>query len=211
MITRISSLCGLILFYFGFHCHLLKTFSTISFTPSCFRSMLLSKHVLSSTHKALFQNLRLFSLLSNSHHVLSTHSRDTQLREALLQMALRGHDMNFQDYSTVLNECVSKRAFREGQRVHAHMIKTNYLPCVFLWTRLIVFYVKCDSLTNARNLFDEMPQRNVVSWTAMISAYSQRGYASQALSLFVQMLRSGILGVHVLCTSTYMRGVVTFW
>ncbi|BAT96412.1 hypothetical protein VIGAN_08334800 [Vigna angularis var. angularis] len=152
--------------------------------------MFLSKHVLSSTHKALFQNLRLFSLPSNSHHVLSTHSRDTQLREALLQMALRGHDMNFQDYNTLLNECVSKRAFREGQRVHAHMITTNYFPCVFLRTRLIVFYVKCDSLTNARNLFDEMPERNVVSWTAMISAYSQRGYASQALSLFVQMLRT---------------------
>ncbi|TKY53294.1 putative pentatricopeptide repeat-containing protein mitochondrial [Spatholobus suberectus] len=153
--------------------------------------MLCARHVLSSTYKALFQQRHLLSFPSNSRHVLSTHSRDTHLREALLQMALRGHDMNFQDYNTVLNECVSKRAFREGQRVHAHMIKTLYLPCVYLWTRLIVFYAKCDSLRDARHVLDEMPERNVVSWTAMISAYSQRGCASQALSLFVQMLRSG--------------------
>ncbi|CAJ1967497.1 unnamed protein product [Sphenostylis stenocarpa] len=153
--------------------------------------MLRSRHALSSTHKALFQHLRLFSLPSNSDHILGARSRDTHLREALLQMALRGNDMNFQDYNTVLNECVSKRAFKEGQRVHAHMIKTHHLPCVYLWTRLIVFYVKCDSLRDARHLFDEMPERNVVSWTAMISAYSQRGYASHALTLFVQMLRSG--------------------
>ncbi|RDX57872.1 putative pentatricopeptide repeat-containing protein, mitochondrial, partial [Mucuna pruriens] len=153
--------------------------------------MLGTKHVLSSTHKALFQQLRLLSLPSNSHHVLGTHSHDAHLREALLQMALRGHDMNFQDYNTVLNECVSKRALREGQRVHAHVIKTHHVPCAYLRTRLIVFYAKCDSLIDARRVLDEMPERNVVSWTAMISAYSQRGFSSQALSLFVQMLRSG--------------------
>lgn len=61
-----------------------------------------------------------------------------------------------------------------------------------------MLYTKCDSLRDARHVFDEMPERNVVSWTAMISAYSQRGYASQALNLFVQMLRSGILGLHEL-------------
>ncbi|KAG5063492.1 hypothetical protein AAZX31_02G164800 [Glycine max] len=154
--------------------------------------MLRTKHVLSSTHKAIFQKPRLLSTFpSNSHHVLNIHIHDTRLREALLHMALRGLDTNFQDYNTVLNECLRKRAIREGQRVHAHMIKTHYLPCVYLRTRLIVFYVKCDSLRDARHVFDVMPERNVVSWTAMISAYSQRGYASQALSLFVQMLRSG--------------------
>lgn len=171
--------------------------------------MLRTKHVLSSTHKAIFQKPRLLSTFpSNSHHVLNIHIHDTRLREALLHMALRGLDTNFQDYNTVLNECLRKRAIREGQRVHAHMIKTHYLPCVYLRTRLIVFYVKCDSLRDARHVFDVMPERNVVSWTAMISAYSQRGYASQALSILVQILRSGILGLLVLCTSSHMRVAV---
>lgn len=71
-----------------------------------------------------------------------------------------------------------------------------------------MFYVKCDSLRDARHVFDVMPERNVVSWTAMISAYSQRGYASQALSILVQILRSGILGLLVLCTSSHMRVAV---
>jgi pentatricopeptide repeat protein len=107
-------------------------------------------------------------------------------------MALSGFNMKFENYNQLLNECVNKRALREGQRVHAHMIKTRYLPSVFLRTRLIVLYTKCDSLGDARYVFDEMHERNVVSWTAMISAYSQRGYASHALNLFIQMLRSGI-------------------
>ncbi|KAJ6778726.1 PENTATRICOPEPTIDE REPEAT-CONTAINING PROTEIN MITOCHONDRIAL-RELATED [Salix koriyanagi] len=105
-------------------------------------------------------------------------------------MAIQGPEIKFDGYNMLLNECVNKRAVREGQRVHAHMIKTCYLPPVYLSTRLIVLYTKCECLGSARHVFDEMPERNVVSWTAMISGYSQRGFASEALHLFVQMLRS---------------------
>ena len=122
---------------------------------------------------------------------LKTLCSNAQLNEALLQMAIFGSEMKFEGYDTILNQCVSQRAIREGQRVHAHMIKTCYLPPVYLRTRLIVLYNKCECLGDAREVFDEMPLRNVVSWTAMISAYSQRGFASQALNLFVAMLRSG--------------------
>ncbi|XAR68554.1 hypothetical protein NMG60_11003720 [Bertholletia excelsa] len=106
-------------------------------------------------------------------------------------MAVQGFEMKFQGYNTLLDECIKQRAIREGQRVHAHMMKTHYQPPVYLRTRLLVFYAKCECLRDARRVLDEMPERNVVSWTAMISAYSQRGYASEALNLFIQMLRSG--------------------
>lgn len=122
---------------------------------------------------------------------LKTLCFNGELKEALLQMAILGAEMKFEGYDTILNECVSQRATREGQRVHAHMIKTCYLPPVYLRTRLLVLYNKCECLGDARKVFDEMPQRNVVSWTAMISAYSQRGFASEALNLFVGMIRSG--------------------
>ncbi|XP_048426451.1 putative pentatricopeptide repeat-containing protein At3g13770, mitochondrial [Pyrus x bretschneideri] len=115
-----------------------------------------------------------------------------QLREALLEMAAIGLEMKFDGYYTLLNECVNRKAFREGQRVHAHMIRTCYLPPVHLGTRLIIFYNYCDCLGDAGRTLDEMPERNVVSWTAMVSAYSKRRYASEALKLLVQMLRSGM-------------------
>ncbi|PON58122.1 Glycoside hydrolase [Parasponia andersonii] len=114
-----------------------------------------------------------------------------RLSEALLQMSVQGLEVKFESYDNVLNECVSQRAVREGQRVHAHMIKTCYLPIVYLRTRLIILYAKCECLGDARKMLNEMTMRNVVSWTAMISAYSQRGHASEALNLFIQMLRSG--------------------
>ncbi|XP_019053333.1 PREDICTED: putative pentatricopeptide repeat-containing protein At3g13770, mitochondrial [Nelumbo nucifera] len=123
--------------------------------------------------------------------ILKTMCINGQLNEALLEMAIQGEGVRFEGYDSLLNECVNRRALREGQRVHAHMIKTRYLPPVYLRTRLIVLYTKCDCLGDARHVLDEMHERNVVSWTAMISAYSQRGHTLEALGLFVQMLRSG--------------------
>nr|GMC86907.1 putative pentatricopeptide repeat-containing protein At3g13770, mitochondrial [Ipomoea batatas] len=124
--------------------------------------------------------------------ILEALCSDGDLTEALIEMGKQGVKMGFKDYNSLLNECIKQRAIREGQRLHAHMIKTLYRPAVFLRTRLIVFYVKCELLGDARWVFDEMPERNVVAWTAMISAYAQRGNFFEALDLFVQMLRSGM-------------------
>ncbi|PKA52830.1 Putative pentatricopeptide repeat-containing protein [Apostasia shenzhenica] len=117
---------------------------------------------------------------------------DGRLSEALWEMAVLATEVMFRGYDALVTECVNRRALTEGRRVHAHMIKTSYRPPVYLDTRLLIMYDKCGVLADAREVFDGMPQRNVVSWTAMISAYSQRGYQSEALGLFRWMLRTGV-------------------
>ncbi|KAB2066051.1 hypothetical protein ES319_A09G133100v1 [Gossypium barbadense] len=136
--------------------------------------------------------LTLTTFPPDSQIILTTLCSNGQLKEALIEMAAPGLEMKFESYDMLLNACIKKRAFREGQRVHAHMIKTRYLAPVYLRNRLIIFYSKCDRLREARNVLDEMPEKNVVSWTAMISAYSQRGFATEALDLFLEMLRSAL-------------------
>ncbi|BBH07390.1 Pentatricopeptide repeat superfamily protein [Prunus dulcis] len=130
--------------------------------------------VISSMSNQFARQLSLTSFPPNSQNLNSLCSNG-QLREALVEMAVQGLEMKFEGYYTLLNECVNRRAFREGQRVHAHMTKTCYLPPMHLRTRLIVFYNNCECLNDAQRVLDEMPVRNVVSWTAMISAYSKGG------------------------------------
>uniref|UniRef100_A0A165YGN5 Uncharacterized protein n=2 Tax=Daucus carota subsp. sativus TaxID=79200 RepID=A0A165YGN5_DAUCS len=139
----------------------------------------------------MIRKLTSYSLPPNSTNSKFAIS-NSNLKQALLEMAFQGTEMKFEGYDLLLNECVSQKGLIEGQRVQAHMIKTQYLPPVYLRNRLIVFYTKCECLEDARMVFDEIPERNVVSWTAMISGYSRRGYASEALVLFVEMLKSGI-------------------
>ncbi|XP_011078866.1 putative pentatricopeptide repeat-containing protein At3g13770, mitochondrial [Sesamum indicum] len=151
-----------------------------------------------SHHLIYLQTNRPFTTLQLTFNSFPPNSSDSNtprcnvhLHHALQEMCVQGLNMKFKHYDAVLNECVNHKSLRGGQRVQAHMMKTHYLPPVYLRTRLIVLYVKCEVLSDARMVFDEMPVRNVVSWTAMISGYTKSGLYSEALSLFVEMLRSG--------------------
>lgn len=106
-------------------------------------------------------------------------------------MATLGLEADFWRYDSLLNECINGRAYRDGQRVHSHIIKTRYDPPVYLGTRLVILYVKCDALEDARYVFEGMPERSIVSWTALISGYSRKGRHSEALRLFVRMMATG--------------------
>ncbi|KAH9328534.1 hypothetical protein KI387_000642 [Taxus chinensis] len=49
---------------------------------------------------------------------------------------------------------------------------------------LIDMYAKCGSMHKARELFDKVPQRDVVSWNAMIAGYAQNGFVEEAVESF---------------------------
>ncbi|CAN8266576.1 unnamed protein product [Cochlearia groenlandica] len=95
-------------------------------------------------------------------------------------------------YSELIKCCLSRKAVHEGTLVCRHLYFNGHRPMMFLVNVLINMYVKFDLLNDAHNLFDEMPQRNVVSWTTMISAYSKHKLHKKALELLVLMLREGV-------------------
>lgn len=57
---------------------------------------------------------------------------------------------------------------------------------------LVTMYAKCGHLDFARQLFDQMPERDVISWGALITAYAQSEEADEALRLFHQMMLEGV-------------------
>eukprot|EP00249_Psilotum_nudum_P000566 c12562_g1_i1 orf=2-520(-) len=56
---------------------------------------------------------------------------------------------------------------------------------------MIAAYAQNGHVEAASTVFYRMPERNVVSWTAMIAAFSQNGHAKDALELFGQMQLEG--------------------
>uniref|UniRef100_A0A0D9UZ93 Pentacotripeptide-repeat region of PRORP domain-containing protein n=1 Tax=Leersia perrieri TaxID=77586 RepID=A0A0D9UZ93_9ORYZ len=63
---------------------------------------------------------------------------------------------------------------------------------VVSWNVMIDGYVKCGDLARARELFDVMPERNVVSWTMVIGAYAQMRRPEEAIGVFRRMQVEGI-------------------
>ncbi|KMZ68206.1 putative Pentatricopeptide repeat-containing protein [Zostera marina] len=58
---------------------------------------------------------------------------------------------------------------------------------VVTWNSMIMCYLKVGDLCSARNLFDEMPYRDIVSWNTMVFGYMQALNVEEAESLFRKM------------------------
>ncbi|XP_010502408.1 PREDICTED: pentatricopeptide repeat-containing protein At2g03880, mitochondrial-like [Camelina sativa] len=95
-------------------------------------------------------------------------------------------------YSELIKCCLSHRAVHEGNLICRHLYFNGNQPMIFLVNVLINMYVKFNLLNDAHQLFDQMRQRNVISWTTMISAYSKFKLHQKALELLVLMLRDGV-------------------
>eukprot|EP01018_Ginkgo_biloba_P033250 Gb_04533 [translate_table: standard] len=104
------------------------------------------------------------------------------------------HEMQLADVSpnsvtilSVIPACSHLAALKQGEWVHSVAIKSGLDLDVSLENALIDMYAKCKNVNSARQLFDQMSKRDVVSWSAMIGGYAQNGHANEALALFYQM------------------------
>ncbi|PRQ38219.1 putative tetratricopeptide-like helical domain-containing protein [Rosa chinensis] len=96
-----------------------------------------------------------------------------------------------QTCSDLLRTCAQSSDLPNGRAIHAKLFKGSLPFSPFLQNHLLNMYVKCGHLNNALQLFDEMPERNVVSWSALIKGFVQHGCPNEGLSLFGRMHRDG--------------------
>ncbi|KAF9626034.1 hypothetical protein IFM89_030702 [Coptis chinensis] len=84
-----------------------------------------------------------------------------------------------------------------GKWVHDYVKCNGILLTASIGTALLSMYAKCGCIDDAICVFMEMPRRDALSWTAMISALSMHGKGQQALACFDEMLSLGLRPDHV--------------
>jgi pentatricopeptide repeat protein len=88
---------------------------------------------------------------------------------------------------SALRVCAQLADLEEGKGIHDYIVRDKFVSDVFVETALINMYAKCGSLEVARQLFDKMSKKDIVSWNAMIAGYAQSGRANEAMTIFHQM------------------------
>ncbi|KAG0564182.1 hypothetical protein KC19_8G089900 [Ceratodon purpureus] len=118
------------------------------------------------------------------------------LGEAALKFARQMEEQNVAPnkftFVSLLNACSTCSALEEGKRVHAEVVKRKSDGDVHVGAALISMYAKCGSLEDAKEVFDNITEKNVVTWNAMINGYAQHGLALKALDFFNRMEKEGI-------------------
>ncbi|XAR65457.1 hypothetical protein NMG60_11009595 [Bertholletia excelsa] len=93
---------------------------------------------------------------------------------------------------TVLSMCAKLGNLDMGLRMKKYIDENNLYHNMIVSTALLEMYVKCGAVEDARREFEQMGERDVIAWSAMIAGYAQNGRSIEALDLFESMKSEGI-------------------
>ncbi|KAM2117955.1 hypothetical protein COP2_010471 [Malus domestica] len=89
--------------------------------------------------------------------------------------------------SSVLAACANVGALDQGKWIHAHIKKNNIQLDAVLGTALLDMYAKCGRIDMAWEVFENVKQKEISTWNAMIGALAMHGRAEDAIELFAKM------------------------
>ncbi|MCO5560347.1 hypothetical protein L7F22_013959 [Adiantum nelumboides] len=110
-------------------------------------------------------------------------------------MCLVGFEPDKATFTSVVDACADQAALEEGQNVHAAIIYYHHEEDTLLCNALISFYAECGSVCDACRVFDRIPCRDAVSWTAIINGSVQNGHHKRALYQTILPLSLSLLHV----------------
>ncbi|KAM7498263.1 hypothetical protein LguiA_022677 [Lonicera macranthoides] len=124
------------------------------------------------------------------HEVINTFS---QMREL-------GVELNVYTFSCLIKSFAGASALYQGLKTHALLIKNGLLSSSIVRTSLIDMYFKCGKVKLARNVLEEMDERDVVVWGAMISGFAHNRLQRESLEYLRWMISEGIYPNSVILT-----------
>ncbi|KAK2996207.1 hypothetical protein RJ639_025659 [Escallonia herrerae] len=144
---------------------------------------------------ALTDARRAFDVTTN-HSVISCntmiegYSRQGNLYEALHlfhEMRLRLGPPSLLTFVSLLGLSASELALELSKQIHSTMIKSGFSLDIFGGSALIDVYSKCSFVRDARLVFAEMDEKDIVVWNAMFFGYTQQSENEDAFRLYLEL------------------------
>lgn len=102
----------------------------------------------------------------------------------------------------MVDGCPTKLVSLEiGQAVHVDAKSKGFTSDLLLGSSLVSMYGKCGAVLEAEAAFRELPERDIVTWTTMLSAYVQEGLGDKALQFYTRMQKEQVVFTDVTLVS----------
>ncbi|ONK65351.1 uncharacterized protein A4U43_C07F36220 [Asparagus officinalis] len=108
------------------------------------------------------------------------------------QMRLNNVQPNSVTLISLLSASSKLNSLKIGQSIHAYILLGSMKLDVPLGTALIGMYTKCGHLEEALQIFTSMEEKNLQSWTVMISGFADNGCGKEAIGLFHELEERGL-------------------
>ncbi|KAF7838309.1 pentatricopeptide repeat-containing protein [Senna tora] len=93
--------------------------------------------------------------------------------------------------SNALQHYINSDTPSHGLVIHSQILKTGFVPNKNISIKLLILHLKCNSLSYARQVFDELSERTLSAYNYMISGYLKHGKVEESLSLVRRLVISG--------------------
>ncbi|KAK1399986.1 hypothetical protein POM88_009849 [Heracleum sosnowskyi] len=133
--------------------------------------------------------------------LISGFSQSGHCEEALQVFSLMnqsGMEVNKFTYGSAVSAAANTANIKQGMQIHTRLIKAGYNAETEASNVLITF------LDDAKREFIDLPEKNEISWNAVITGYSQHGRGTEALELFEEMKRLGFMPNYVIPISGFL-------
>lgn len=94
-------------------------------------------------------------------------------------------------YSALIQDCIQNGDPTLGMQLHCEILKRGGCLDLFASNILLNMYVKSDLFSHANKLFEEIPERNTISFITLIQGLSESERFVDALDLFVRLHSEG--------------------
>ncbi|KAK4347832.1 hypothetical protein RND71_034171 [Anisodus tanguticus] len=173
------------------HAHLIKTdiSSSCIYLSNSIVNLYAKCHCLFDAHLA-FQEIQNKDIVSwncliNGYSQLGRRDSSISVLNLFKQMRRENYLPNPHTFSGIFTAVSTLEDAFSGKQAHCLGFKLGCLSDVFVGSSLLNMYCKAGGhLVDARKMFDEMPERNSVSWTTMISGYATQRLVKEALGMF---------------------------
>lgn len=116
---------------------------------------------------------------------------------------------DYYTYPILVNACTVSLSQIEGKQMHSHVFKMGFDTDVYAQNTLINMYAVCENMTDARQLFDESPCLDLVTWNSILGSYVRMGNVEVAKYIYDQMPVKNIISSNSMIVLFGKAGRVT--
>ncbi|XP_022743636.1 pentatricopeptide repeat-containing protein At5g06540 [Durio zibethinus] len=135
------------------------------------------------------KNLVTWSIMISGYAKNNNFDKAVELFQVLQEEGVKANETVM---VSVISSCSHLGAIGLGEKAHEYIVRNDLSLNVILGTVLVDMYARCGSIEKAIRVFQELPERDVLSWTALIAGLAMHGCAERALLFFSEMVKSGL-------------------